>query len=70
LADPIGLAPQIVFQRLGVQGTAAVDDEGLIFLDGGAGGRLDAPGARGGTKKLETALAGDGFTIACGQPGF
>ena len=70
LADAIGLAPQVALQRFGIERAATIDDEGLVFLDRRAGSRQRAPGARRGTKELETALAAQGFAIACGQPAF
>jgi hypothetical protein len=71
LADPVGLAPQIVFERLGVQGTAAVDDEGLIFLDAaepGAGWMRQGRGAA--PKNSKRLLPLTVSPLACGQPGF
>ena len=61
LADPVGFAPEILFERLRVERTAAVDDKGLVLLDGLTGRRDDAPRTRGGALEFEAALAAERF---------
>lgn len=66
VADAVGFAPDIAFDRLAFQHAAGVDDEGLTLLDRAALARRDRTRSRAGGKKGVARFARN--ALAVGRP--